>query len=608
MREEKYNVSIPEAILNDITNIKCFFKNLKGKNNYVFNAFVLAFTDDNVEGQSDFSSTEDSNPDNCRPATFRLPSWLFDAVKKKYEKKHGEKLHINETFKYVLADALSNPHYRINLDKITPAFNFVGQKNEKMCIETGKILQSRYSEKNLLYAEPFCGSAALFLSLPLQPTWKYILNDCSKNKVNLLRAIKYHPYELVEKLLASGYDPNDYITETELPKFKSKKSKGKKPKTIPTRATLKRAERSKSGRYKSKKFKMFNPKKREYSDILEDKLKEYIEEFKNFFPSFNGTEKELLSYIEWFEKNIFPTWHYGKKSISEYADEFEKFQEEYYKGKKPRKKLQEWKGARQELENYIKHIESISIWHSNRKELTAYIDWYEEYINDYLWGAYNDEYKKKLLKASNTYQRKYNSSKVFRISELDNKRYENNHCVDTAVYFLIHSAMVGRTKKSHERFMKCIESIPLISAKLNQADANILWGDGVKAIDIWRKAQYKNYKPLLVIDPPYIGSEEQCDDLDGFSKRHKAVARAIYRLNEHGYFLYFCRTTCPLRYKKEERIPKDIALNNKINYFFTKRGYHRYDFQLRKKSPTDWTEIVELMITNFKHEDSKPYL
>jgi hypothetical protein len=140
-----------------------------------------------------------------------------------------------------------------------------------------------------------------------------------------------------------------------------------------------------------------------------------------------------------------------------------------------------------------------------------------------IFGSY-DEIKEE----SNEYKHKYFNAKILSLSPADTKRNKNNCCVDTAVYYLLYSAITGRTKMKEEKFTACLAAIPLISLKLNQADAQILHGDGIRAIKKYtnteKLAKYKGYKPLQLIDPPYVGSEMQCDVGD-FSKRHGESAR-----------------------------------------------------------------------------------
>jgi hypothetical protein len=232
----------------------------------VLDAFVKAFVCDNSDDENFNELVSFSEEKLCSYATFRIPPALFKAVKAKYEKRCGT-LAQDRVFMYVLADALKDPNYKPNLERVDPAFNFVGQKNPAMRDKTNSILNPRnsttiMSQENILYFEPFCGTASLFLALPLQPTWKYVLNDLNKNKVNLLRAIKHHPYELLEKTLRCGY--------------------------------------------KNDKFKIFNPKQKKNALVVQEKLAVYATLFKKNF-KWAGTDRELADLLEWYEKTLHPT-------------------------------------------------------------------------------------------------------------------------------------------------------------------------------------------------------------------------------------------------------------------------------------------------------------
>jgi site-specific DNA-adenine methylase len=464
MQTKKYKVSIQEALIEQIKDIPCFFTNHAGvskdesMNNRVLNAFLLALSKD-ATGKDSYYQTlsfEERKPSNRSIVTFRLPSWLFEMVKKKYEIK--AKVFNNIVFMYVLADALI---HQPNLNYVPPAFSFVGQKNEKMRYKTKMILGKKLGKDNLLYVEPFCGSAALFLSLPLQPTWKYILNDWSKNKVNLLRAIKYKPLELIEEILKYNYKPENY----------------------------------------------------------------------------EGTDNAI------------------------------------------------------------------------RQELTAYVEWFEDYIFAYWLG----EQSAKIRSEKNKRKHKYDRIPRNNVIPTDNQRYPKNQHIDHAAAYFVYISMIGRNKLSEKRFMELLGYIPLISLKLNRAKAKILYGDGIKIVKEYadtsniagykKNTAYKNHKTLIVADPPYISSEEQCDKND-FALRHSEMVNLIHRIKRHCFILYFCRSSSPLRFKGKEREIRDIVLKGEIDDFFKEKGYHYEEYRL---SDNPKQPIKEFMVTNFKHHKSKPY-
>jgi site-specific DNA-adenine methylase len=454
MNPIKYTVKLPTALLERINDIPCPFTNRTGNdkiesvNNCVLNAFLLALTRKATGEDNYYQKVSFEERKHHSIATFRLPSWLFEMVKNKYKK-----LYNRQVFMYVLADALA---HRASIDCLPPAFTFVGHKNEKMRKKTKMILAKKLGKENLLYVEPFCGSAALFLSLPLQPTWEYILNDWSKNKVNLLRAIKYKPLELIELVLAYEYHKDDYTGTN------------------------------------------------------------------------NETRQRLTAFVEWFEDYEFTIW------------------------------------LRQEQSKAIQ-----------------------------------DE--------KNPYKHDYKDDKRNRIIPTDNPRKEKNFFLDHAAAYLVYSAMVGRNKLSVNNFTKSLIQIPLISLKLNQAKARILWGDGIEVMkkyaDTSKVNVYKTHKTLIVADPPYISSEEQCDK-NNFAKRHQEMINLLHRVKKHCYWLYFCRSSSPLRFKDEEREVKDTTLQGKIDDFFRGRGYYSEEYLLSER---DDQPIAEFMITNFRHYKSKPY-
>jgi hypothetical protein len=204
----------------------------------------------------------------------------------------------------------------------------------------------------------------------------------------------------------------------------------------------------------------------------------------------------------------------------------------------------------------------------------------------------------------------YAKLKGVQISPTDNPRLKTNCYVEIAAAYLIYETITFRRKLSIEKFAEYISQIPLISVKLNKAKAKILWGDGVKVAKKYGTAsglkEYAGYKTLLLIDPPYIGSEEQCD-VEDFKEQHGNLARAIYRIDKKGntgYFLYYCRISSSLRYEGKERARKDLILKRDIYEYFGGRGYFKDKLPLKS---IGGQPIIEFFISNFKHSDSKPY-
>jgi hypothetical protein len=520
----KYSIELPTALVNRITDIPCLFTNSKGVNNHVVNAFLTALTKKAVTGKknTDFGKLgkesfrtvldfEEEHGDS-RFETFRLPEWLFEMVKKKYAGRCkvcqkldeqcnncSKKLRNKDVFCYAISDGLLHPP---NLDSVPPAYHFVGQKNDKMQDKTNNILTDILNQDNILYVEPFCGSAALFLSLPFQlepdskANWKYILSDLSKNKVNLLRAIKYHPLELMAALAERKYNPDKY-----------------------------------SG--------------------------------KN-----NETRQRLTAKVEWFGEYFTYDWFFDQ--AASLRNEKNEFKQDY-------------------LEKEIVNGEESDVV----KKVDVKINYLEKETVD----------GETLVVKKTKIETRERSKPTPQITKSDNPRDKSCH-VEFAADFLIYATITFRRKLSVKKFTEYIEQIPLISTKLNQAKAKILWGDGIEIVKKYGTTselkEYTGYRPLLVIDPPYIGTEEQCGDKEF---PHDKLATAIHKSSKHSLFLYFCRSSSPLRIK-EDRDIADRHLKREIDSYFRGHGYYFEEYPLwdRTDMPID-----EFMITNFEHGKSTPY-
>lgn len=167
----------------------------------------------------------------------------------------------------------------------------------------------------------------------------------------------------------------------------------------------------------------------------------------------------------------------------------------------------------------------------------------------------------------------------------------NYYSIDSAVDYLVYRN-IRRNKTGKKTFCERLPLIFRISKKLNSCNAKFLCKDGIEIIK-----KYNNAGAFIVIDSPYINSEQYYSKIDDFKNRHSEIAKVLYQYK--GNFVYFNRKTYPLAVKINRGV-KDKIQESYIEDFFFDRGFYSYDHSINE-------QVTECIITNFETGMSTPY-
>lgn len=176
-QKHKTSVNLSLGLCENASVIPSTFIAGDGINCKIANALIFALlrTDNQISSNDDMLqlAVPDFYSRNKSIAVFpTLLIGIFETVRTRYSRKDksfNENTQLNNTvlLTRVLADAILFP-YTPNITILPPLYSFIGYKNSEMCTITNKLLEPMMLKENITYFEPFCGSASLFLSLPLQ--------------------------------------------------------------------------------------------------------------------------------------------------------------------------------------------------------------------------------------------------------------------------------------------------------------------------------------------------------------------------------------------------------------------------------------------------------
>lgn len=193
------------------------------------------------------------------------------------------------------------------------------------------------------------------------------------------------------------------------------------------------------------------------------------------------------------------------------------------------------------------------------------------------------------------------------LHKFDNAKYPNHLDTDMAARYYIYNH-----QKRHKN-SECINNtayrqlafLPLYSAKLRRADANLLCMDALSLMDIHLAESDKADTLLFLVDSPYPMTEHYFKEVDSkFYRKHLILSKRCHRLAEYGgVFLYFCRSTPPttLYRKLPHKVPLLAGkLQRKVDSLYSGKGYWKYEYQLKEY-------ITEVIISNHASEMATPY-
>lgn len=193
------------------------------------------------------------------------------------------------------------------------------------------------------------------------------------------------------------------------------------------------------------------------------------------------------------------------------------------------------------------------------------------------------------------------------IHKFDNPKYPNHLDVEMGARYFIY-----RHQKRHKN-SACLNNtayrqlafLPLYSAKLQRANAELLCMDALPLMDASLAESGKADALLFLVDSPYPMTEHYFKDVDDkFYRKHLILSKRCHRLAESGgVFLYFCRSTPPTAlYKKSpHKVPLQAGrLQRKIDNLYLGKGYWKYEYQLKEY-------ITEVLISNHASEMADPY-
>ena len=118
-------------------------------------------------------------------------------------------------------------------------------------------------------------------------------------------------------------------------------------------------------------------------------------------------------------------------------------------------------------------------------------------------------------------------------------------------------------------------------------------------MDVLRYLKNDDTEKLLLLDVPYIGSEQTCA-VTGYKYQpfHKKVAD--YLQNAEYPFIYYCRSTPPKSDSTFNRKDAEHIMKTKLAQYFMNKGYYFQKVPLKVDT--------ELMISNRQYDTKTQFL
>lgn len=194
-----------------------------------------------------------------------------------------------------------------------------------------------------------------------------------------------------------------------------------------------------------------------------------------------------------------------------------------------------------------------------------------------------------------TYRLNYKKTLKKSLDEYKNSR-EKHHKIDCNVEMafmtLLYHCMEGKyVKNSNDIFNNILKILP---ACIKLKNARITQEDCLKYLE------NDDSNKFVILDVPYVGTEEQCgiEDYD-YERFHKKVAEKLYTANYS--FLYFCRSSAPKSDKSRPDKELEKIMKMKLGTYFWNKGFYFEKIYL------DNGNVTELMISNQQYDNEKQF-
>lgn len=174
------------------------------------------------------------------------------------------------------------------------------------------------------------------------------------------------------------------------------------------------------------------------------------------------------------------------------------------------------------------------------------------------------------------------------------KKRKHYHKVDKNVSIayatLLYQSWEGQFIDDKDKiFQKILKILP---ASLKLQNATITQEDGLTYLD------NANSNKLVLLDPPYIGTEKECC-IEGYdyNKFHEKVSEKLSCAEFP--FLYFCRSSAPKSDKLRSKKDKERIMKMKLGLYFFNKGYFFQKIHLK--------EDTELIICNRQYNSQDQF-